>query len=44
MFAAGIDGDPVFFILEDFHFTEVAFYAMMDSLLASGEVAYFLIQ
>lgn len=38
MHAAGVDGDLVYFVLEDHHFTDASFYAMIDSLLASGEV------
>jgi hypothetical protein len=38
MHAAGVDGDLVYFVLEDHHVTESNFYALIDSLLASGEV------
>jgi len=38
MQAAGIDGDRVYFLLEDHHFLDPTFYATIDSLLASGEV------
>ncbi len=38
MHAAGVDGDLVYFVLEDHHVTDSNFYALIDSLLASGEV------
>ncbi|KAI9564905.1 hypothetical protein GHT06_008646 [Daphnia sinensis] len=38
MHSAGVDDDLVYFVLEDHHFTDASFYAMIDSLLASGEV------
>ena len=38
MQAAGVEGESVYFVLEDYHFTDPVFFAMMDSLLASGEV------
>lgn len=38
MQAAGIDGERVYFLLEDHHFLDPSFYATIDSLLASGEV------
>lgn len=38
MHVAGVEGDLVYFIVEDHHVTEESFYAMIDSLLASGEV------
>lgn len=36
--AASIDGDRIYFMVEDHHFTDPSFYALIDSLLASGEV------
>ena len=38
MNVAGVEGDSVYFILEEHHFTDPIFYAVVDSLLASGEV------
>ena len=38
MQASGVDGDLVYFLIEDHHITDASFYAMIDSLLASGEV------
>lgn len=39
MHATGIEGEMVFYVLEEHHFTDQNYYAMLDSLLASGEVA-----
>lgn len=38
MLTAGVDGDLVYFVLEDHHISDGSFYSMIDSLLASGEV------
>lgn len=38
MQASGVDGELVYFLIEDHHITESSFYAMIDSLLAAGEV------
>jgi hypothetical protein len=38
MNAAGIEGDLVYFVIEDYFITESSFYALIDSLVASGEV------
>lgn len=38
MHAAGVEGDLVFYVLEEHHFSDQNFYAMPDCLLASGEV------
>ena len=39
---AGIDGDTVYFVMENHHFSEPSFYALIDSLLASGEVSSYI--
>ena len=38
MQVAGVDGDHVYFLVEDHYFGDPVFYAIIDSLLASGEV------
>lgn len=38
MHAAGVEGELVFYVLEEHHFSDQNFYAMPDCLLASGEV------
>ena len=38
MNAAGIEGDLVYFLIEDHQVTDNSFYSLIDSLVASGEV------
>ncbi len=38
MHVAGVEGDLVYFVLEDHHVADESFYALIDSLLSSGEV------
>jgi len=39
MQSAGVDGEHVYFLVEDHYFGDPVFYAIIDSLLASGEVS-----
>lgn len=36
---AGVEGEQVYMLLEDYQVTDVAFLDMVNSLLSSGEVS-----